>query len=138
MPDRKDFDTGPIVFGDGVAAGGNAHLSVFSDGTYSMTGHFHASGLPSYDVSVVFIVADDEGRPISFGHTGRVHGTLEPGSRDHDFAGTENDPMIQQLWPTGFGDQGEWKANVNINIQEMIDAAKNDVSDAALVASVFV
>ncbi|MEV5959068.1 hypothetical protein AB0M11_35930 [Streptomyces sp. NPDC051987] len=138
MVDRRDFDTGPIVFGDGVAAGGNSQLSVFSDGTYSLRGHFHASGAVSYDVAIAFVVSDNEDRPISFAHTGRVHGTFEPGSRDDDFAGTANEPMIQQLWPTGFGASGSWKANVNVNLQDLIDEGVHDIGDAALVASIFV
>jgi hypothetical protein len=136
MPEQKDFDTGPISFPDGVAAGGNAHLSVFSDGTWSMSGHFHASGAVSYDVGVVFVVADSLGRPISFAHSGRVHGTFEPGSRDHDFAGTNNEPMIAQLWPSNFGQQGDWKAQADMNLQEMVQAAVQDVGTVATVAAI--
>jgi hypothetical protein len=137
LPNRFDADTGPIVFGGGVPVGGNGHLSLFSDGTYSFTGHFHVSGAPSYNVVLVFVVADSLGRPISFAHSGRVHGTFESGSRDDNWAGTANNAMISQLWGAHLGASWRWEAHVNVDVQAAINSAVQAVTTAATVAAIF-
>src|SRR5207245_8602574 len=38
---RIDLDTGYIAFHGGVPVGGFSHLTVYADGSYAYTGHFH-------------------------------------------------------------------------------------------------
>lgn len=135
---RRDFDTGRIVFGNGVPVGGQSHLTLYSDGTYAFTGHFHDSGAPSYNVTLVFIIADSQGRPISFAHQGRMHGTFESGSRDADWAGSGNNAMISQLWNTGLGSTWWWEAHVGWDIEAAIAAALKALGYAVAVAAIVV
>ena len=135
---RRDFDTGRIVFGNGVPVGGNAHLTLYSDGTYALTGHFHDSGAPSYNLTLVFIIADSQGRPISFAHQGRMHGTFESGSRDDNPAGTGNNAMIAQLWNTGLGARWWWSAHVGMDVEAAIASALKALGYVAAVAAIVV
>jgi hypothetical protein len=48
----------PIVFGGGVPVGGNTHLTIRQDGTYSFTGHFHDSGATEYNMALMIAVKD--------------------------------------------------------------------------------
>ena len=71
-----ELDSGYIAFSGGVPVGGNAHLSLFPNGAYSSTGHFHDSGTPSYDMEMAWAVRSSTGTVFTFAHKGRVHGTL--------------------------------------------------------------
>jgi hypothetical protein len=136
--ERRDFDTGRISFSNGVPVGGSGHLALFSDGTYSFNGHFHVSGAPSYNYGLVLVVADVHNRPITFAHTGRLHGTFESGSRDDNFAGTANNAMISQLWNSGLGTSWYWRANTNINVLAAINSVIQAAGYVAAVAAIVV
>jgi hypothetical protein len=133
---RIDVDTGPITFRNGVPVGGHAQLSLFSDGTYAFSGHFHVSGAPSYNYALAIVVADRNGRPIPFAHGGRLHGTFESGSRDDDWAKTDREGMISQLWGAGLGASWRWTANVNIDVRAAINSAIQAAGYVAAVAAV--
>jgi hypothetical protein len=112
-PQWFTVDAPSIAFGAGIAVGGYGRLTVFSDGTTHFQGHLHASGFPSYDCLAVFTVKDADGRAYAASHTGRVHGTDEPGSRDFDWDewGTNDD--LRRNWPRiSSGGVGGWKVDV--------------------------
>ena len=82
-----------VTFGTGLSIGGNGFLAVYSDGTTNFRGHLHDSGFPSYDCLATFMIKDPDGRVYAASHTGRTHGSDEPGSRnlDWDDWGTNDD-----------------------------------------------
>lgn len=92
--DRPD-----IKFGTGLAVGGHARLTVFSDGTTHFQGHLHTSGFPSFDCLAVFTIKDSDGNAYPAAHGGRVHGTDEPGSRDLDWDEWGTNDGIRANWP---------------------------------------
>ena len=91
----------PIVFGDGVAVGGWAQLTIYQDGSVNFTGHLHDSGGISYDTNTVFTVMNQtNGNVYVVAHRGRVHGTFEAGSRDDDWGGGDKQQAIADDWGT--------------------------------------
>ena len=136
-PETLDWDWNPIVFGGGVPVGGNAHLTIASDGTYTFSGHFHVSGAPSYNTALVWAVKDSQNIMYTFEDTGRVHGTFEPGSRDHDWVKTGHSDDIQRRWQyisAGWSQQAQ--ANVNISLGFLIDAIKGALGIVASVIAI--
>lgn len=102
--------------------GGWSNLSLWPDGAYQFSGHLHVSGAPSYDDSVVWLVASCAGTAFIFSHTGRLHGTFEKGSRDDDWS--DSGTATTDAW----GDLSNcWQYQctfaVNADIGELIDAA---------------
>jgi len=98
-PQQVVVNAPSITFGTGIAVGGFGTLTVFSDGTTHFHGHLHASGWPSYDCLAVFTVKDTDGRGYAASHSGRVHGTDEPGSRDLDWDDWGTNDDIRRNWP---------------------------------------
>ncbi|MEU4234926.1 hypothetical protein AB0F17_62530 [Nonomuraea sp. NPDC026600] len=115
-----------IGFGTGVAVGGWANLALHSTGSFNFSGHFHVSGAISYDTSFIWAVRDFvEPNPniYVFSHTGRVHGTFEPGSRDDDWGKSEINIAMRDAW----GDlerrwAWRWEARVNADFGVFLDA----------------
>jgi hypothetical protein len=103
---------------------GWSNLSLWPDGAYQFSGHLHVSGAPSYDDSVVWIVASCAGTAFVFSHTGRLHGTFEHGPRDDDWSDSDTHQAIADAW----GDlsacwQYQCTFAVNADIGELVDAA---------------
>ncbi|MGF6736117.1 hypothetical protein OKW50_008290 [Paraburkholderia youngii] len=104
-PRVQKFENGSIAFTGGVAhdlplsitfstnfepdipLGGWTEFTINSDGHWHFTGHLHASGAPSYDVSVatVFMFKDYTGRVIGVTEEGHVNGTETFGSRSYEW-----------------------------------------------------
>jgi hypothetical protein len=97
-PEWFVVDAPKITFGSGMAVGGYGRLTVFSDGITHFQGHLHDSGFVSYDCLVVFTVKDADGRAYPASASGRVHGTIEPGSRDYDWDEWGQNDAIRQNW----------------------------------------
>jgi hypothetical protein len=111
-----DFSDAPV--------GGWSNLSLWPDGAYQFSGHLHVSGAPSYDDSVVWVVASCAGTAFVFSHTGRLHGTFEKGSRDDDWGDTGTNQAIADAWDDLSNCwQYECTFAVNADIGELIDAA---------------
>lgn len=81
----------PIPTGEGVALGGHHTLTLRRDGTSRYKGHLRATGLPSFDVSILATLgysipvpdsSDAASGQVAFAAHGRVHGSNEPGSRE--------------------------------------------------------
>lgn len=97
----------PLVTSDGVALGGHQNLTIRRDGSFRFTGHFRATGLPSYEVSLVttlnFTVPAPDGFPpapisVAFVARGEVHGTVEPGEREYRWDQTGSLPLVKAQW----------------------------------------
>jgi hypothetical protein len=73
------WDTG---YGDGDAVGGYANLTLYQNGAYNFSGHFHVSGAISYDDSFDWAVKDSNNPATiyAFAHTGA---STEPSNPDH-------------------------------------------------------
>jgi hypothetical protein len=134
---RIDLDTGYIAFHGGVPVGGYSHLTIYADGSYAYTGHFHVSGAPSYNYGLVWVVKDSQGRPFSFSHGGRLHGTFESGSRDDDWAFTGTNQQLARFWPDlAAGYSWAWKSAVNIDIRALINSTVEAVGTAITVIAI--
>ena len=97
----------PIVTADGVALGGHHNLRIRRDGSFSYQGHFRATGFPSYEVAIVTTVGytvpvPDSATPaaaqVAFAARGRVHGTNEPGDREHRWDSAGQLPILASEW----------------------------------------
>jgi hypothetical protein len=113
------WNTGPIVFGGGVPVGGWAQLTLYSNGSYNFTGHFHGSGATSYDTALVWAVKSWPGTVYTFAHKGRVHGTFEAGSRDDDWGDSGTSSALAQGWGDLWA-SWRWSARVNLDIAPII------------------
>jgi len=111
---QLDFDWPSITFGNGVPVGGNAHLTIHSDGTYTFSGHFHDSGATQYNMQLVWVVKDSTNTAYTFEHQGQVFGTFESGSRDDDWNNSGQNDEIKQNWANIVAGQ-TWKANADAN-----------------------
>ncbi len=110
----------PIVTSDGVALGGHHTLTVRRDGSYRYQGHFRATGLPSYNVSILttlgYAVALPGGLPpaaaqVAFAAHGRVHGTHEPGDRSYPWDTSGTSPLLASEW------QGVRQAHLSTHLE---------------------
>lgn len=132
-----DLDTGGITFGGGVPVGGNSHLTLRSDGTYTFTGHYHDSGFPSYNVELAWGIRTSLGRVYTFAHNGRVHGTDESGSRDNDWAGNAPLPDLTTYWnELAAGYHWSWRASANFDLTALVNNVINDLKLAGQVVGV--
>ncbi|MEH2325231.1 MAG: hypothetical protein V7K32_17055 [Nostoc sp.] len=126
-----EIDTGYLTFNNGIPVGGYSHLSLFPDGNYNFTGHYHDSGVPSYNTELVFALKDNVGGSIFvFPHQGRVHG-WEPGSRNDDWNISGNNPVLADAWKglsSSYSSSVEYGVNLNIDgIGGLIDLASKAV-----------
>ncbi|MEH2325620.1 MAG: hypothetical protein V7K32_19080 [Nostoc sp.] len=131
------LDTGTISFNNGVPVGGYSHLSLFPNGAYSFTGHFHDSGATSYDTGLVFALKDSLGTTFTFSHTGRTHGTFESGSRDDDWNESGTNPVLAADWGNiSSGYSWSSRAGANLNLGGIFDEAVKIVGYAQTVIQV--
>jgi hypothetical protein len=97
----------PIVTEDGVALGGHYMLRLSRSGRYRYEGHFRATGFPSFDVAVVTTLGytipvvgstAQAAAQVAFTAQGRVHGTNEPGDREHRWLSDGSSPLLAAEW----------------------------------------
>lgn len=131
------FNWSPIVFGGGVPVGGWSQLTLFSNGAYSFSGHFHDSGGTSYNVSCVYAVRSGDGTVFTFTHQGRVHGTFESGSRDDNWSNGGTNPAIAADWGS-LTSSWHWHANAgaNLDVGGLLDQTIKAVGTAAAVIAI--
>ncbi len=117
IPMVLDFNFAPIVFGSGVAAGGNAHLTLRSDGSYTFSGHFHDSGAAEYSTALAWAVKDSQNLAYTFQHAGHIAGTFESGSRDDNWTVDSRDDRLAAHWANlGASATATARADVNIDL----------------------
>jgi hypothetical protein len=135
--DQIQLDTGGIVFRNGVPVGGNSHLSLFPNGAYSFTGHYHDSGATSYDMGLVWVIKSSSGTAYTFAHAGKVHGTFDPGSRNDDWGDTGTNPALSAGWADiSAGYSFQRNAAANFNLTSLVDTALKAVGAAAAVIAI--
>lgn len=131
------WNTGPITFSGGVPVGGWANLTLFSDGSYNFSGHFHDSGATSYNTALVWAVKSGAGTIYTFVHQGRVHGTFESGSRDDDWNNSGNNPALAAGWADLWAHWSwRWQAAVNLDIGPLLDDVKNALGVAGAIIAI--
>jgi hypothetical protein len=151
-PDRQDpppapelpemlgpWNTGAIVFDEGVAIGGWAEVILHRDGRFEFRGHLHDSGAASYNTSVVMVVRAGDGHVYTFTHAGVGHGTFAAGSRDDDWDNAGQNDELAANWAGLVSNWGwNWSAAVNTDWQELLDSAVAAAEDALKVVGVAV
>lgn len=131
------LESGPINFGGGVPVGGWANLSVFPDGNYNFSGHFHDSGATSYDVNVVWGLRSSDGSVFVFTAAGRVHGTFESGSRNFDWNHAGNYPAMASDWAAlSSGWSARWSSHTSLNVGGSLEDVKNGLGAAGAVVAI--
>lgn len=97
----------PIPTGEGVALGGHHTLTVRRDGSSRYKGHLRATGLPSFDVSILATLgypipvpdsSDVASGQVAFAAHGRVHGSNEPGSREFAWDQSGKSKLLASEW----------------------------------------
>lgn len=113
-PDTRqlDFDVPSINFDDGVPVGGHCHVTMWADGRTKFTGHFHDSGWPSYDMTLILEVTDADDNKYAFYKSGRLHGTPDLGSRNLDWDIKGTDPLVAANWDALVA-RHEWKCHAH-------------------------
>jgi len=134
--DSLVLNSGPVGF-DGPPVGGSSNVSLFPDGSYNFSGHFHDSGFPSYDIDFVWVVATSKGTAFVFEHKGRLHGTTESGSRDENWNDAGKNGAIAAAWDDlAAGYAWQWNAAVNADLGQMVDAATKAVGSVSKVVDI--
>ncbi len=116
-----------ITFGGGVPVGGYSQITLFQNGAMSSTGHFHDSGFPSYNDSLVWSFRSNASQTLYVvPHSGHMAGTVESGSRDDNWNDQGPSPALAAGWDDlvsqGFSYRGD--ASVNLDIGSLINAVK--------------
>ena len=131
LPDHLDFDAN-YTFPEGVAIGGNSHITLFKNGAVQFRTHFHDSGFPSYNYSVACVLKDADNQVYSLAHQGHTGGTLDSASRDNDFGPeTRNNAAVAQNWraivatPTFHNE-----ARVDVDVGGLVDEIVNIIKQA--------
>src|SRR6185503_18358754 len=110
-----------IDFNNGVTVNGWARLRVSSGGAYVFEGHFHDSGLLSYNVGLVWVIALPSGKAFSFSTKGTLHGTLESGSRNKDWYVAGANPEIEANWAEiASAGVWTWRAKTSLNVGSIL------------------
>lgn len=131
-------DTGYITFDDPTSVGGYANVGLFPNGAFNYSGHFHDSGVPPYDFTLVCgvsIFLSGRGTIFTFTKTGKVHG-WDPGSRDFDWNDSGTNPALAAAWPgTSDGHGWWWEARVGIDILGCLQVVKDNLGTALAVVA---
>jgi hypothetical protein len=122
-PQLGPWSTGSITFDNGVPVGGWGQLTLFSNGNYTFSGHFHDSGATSYDVEQSWVVVSSKGIAFTFTASGHCAGTFESGSRDYDWTDSGNNAAIAQNWADlNAGYSWRWQAGANWDASAMLNS----------------
>jgi hypothetical protein len=126
-----------ITFGNGVPVGGWANLTVYGDGSYNFSGHFHDSGFPSYNTGIVWVLRASNGTVFTFSNTGHVNGTVSPGSRDHNWNVSGVNPALARTWESlNRGYSSQWRARASFDVVGMFNDIKAVIGYVAEVVAV--
>jgi len=94
LPPTLSLNTGTINFPGGTPVRGNASITLYQNGNYEFSGHFHDSGTPSYDAGIAWLVVGSDGKGFSFERKVHLNGTFESGSRDGNWNDTGTNAEI--------------------------------------------
>lgn len=137
VPASLDFSFAPIVFSSGVAAGGNSHLTLRQDGSYTFSGHFHDSGSAPYNTALAWVIKDIVDQAYTLQHSGHIAGTFESGSSDDNWNVNATSSAIAENWANiGASATSHAEANVNVNLSSVLDSVVRAAGVVAQVVSV--
>jgi len=137
LPASLDFTFAPIVFSSGVAAGGNSHLTLRQDGSYTFAGHFHDSGTLPYNTALAWVIKDVVDQAYTFQHSGHIAGSLESGSSDDNWNVNATSSAIAENWANiGALATSHAEANMNVNLSSVRDSVVRAAGVVAEVVSV--
>ncbi|MGI5284365.1 hypothetical protein ACQEVF_13620 [Nonomuraea polychroma] len=125
-----------VRFGGGIPVGGWTSLTLNRDGTYKWSGHVRDSGAPSYTHSSVCIVRFSSGTAFVFKSSGRLHGTFESGSRNHDWNKQGHSQALAQTWRTSTGHRWNCQNSVTLSVAGLVDSVLKAVGTATKVISI--
>lgn len=136
-PASIDLDWPSIVFGGGVPVGGYAHLTIRSDGSYTFSGHFHDSGLPSYNVALAWAVKDSRNVVYQFAAQGSVSGTFGSGSSDFNWNVNRFDERLVDNWASlAAGWNARASATANFSLGALWDSIVSALGTVLEVVSI--
>ena len=120
------FSTGTISFDGGVPVGGWSQITLYQDGSYNFSGHFHDSGAPSYNDELGWAIVSSTGVAYTFEHSGHMAGTFESGSRDDDWNISDRNDAIAAGWADLCnGYTWRWQAGVNFDTGALMNSILN-------------
>lgn len=127
-----------IRFPGDAPVGGWSQLTVHRGGAWNFSGHLHDSGAPSYDTAVMWAVKDNRTNEVfKFTHSGRVHGTFEPGARDDDWGESGTNVALDAGWASlCSGCTWAWTAGVNLDVTSITDAVLKGLGAIATIISI--
>ncbi|MET7458220.1 hypothetical protein ABZT03_41605 [Streptomyces sp. NPDC005574] len=114
-----------VTFSGGIPVGGWYSLSVFGSGSYTYSGHMHNSGVQGYNFAGVCVVRFANGTAFVFVTSGRVHGTFESGSRDHNWNRSATRQSIRDAYQAS---GGGW----NARCRNQIDGDRNALINSTI------
>jgi hypothetical protein len=123
---QLDWDWPSITFPDLFPVGGSMHLTLYPNGTYVFSGHFHDSGFPSYNTALAYVIKDSQGRAYTFTHQGHTGGTFG-GDRNDDWSESNQNADIAANWDSIVNGLGYGTAQVNLDLGDLINAIKGAV-----------
>lgn len=99
--DTVTFDSGPLT--SNLPLGGNAHIVMQRNGTFTFSTHAHDSGFDNISYSISAIVITAPGEAFQLVHSGHVEGTsaglpFGTPNRNDDFFVTNSNPAITAKW----------------------------------------
>ncbi|MBX6169009.1 MAG: hypothetical protein IRY84_15400 [Thermobispora bispora] len=124
------------TFGGGVPVGGWTSLTVYRDGTYHWSGHMHDSGATSYNFTGACVLRMSSGSAFVFETSGRLHGTFESGSRDHNWNKSGTISSLPAAWNASSGYKWSCHNSVKLNLAGTVKTAIEAVGYAASVVAI--
>ncbi|MEV1203297.1 hypothetical protein [Microbispora rosea] len=126
-----------VTFSGGVPVGGWTSLTLYGNGTYQWSGHMHDSGATSYNISGVCVVRLSSGSAFVFETSGRLHGSFDSGSRDHNWSKSGSIPALSAAWRASSSYTASCKNSVKLNLAGTVDSALDAVGYASKVIAIF-
>lgn len=127
-----------VNFSDGVPVGGQRTLTVYDNGNYRWSGHMHDSGATSYNYAGVCVLRLSSGAAFVFKTSGRLHGTFEPGSRDHDWNKTGTISSLPAAWRNSSSYKVSCRDSVQLNLAGTVKTALEAVGYVTSVVAILV
>ena len=95
-------------------------MTVYGNGQYEFSGHYHDSGFTSYGTNTVWAFRSGDGTVFTFTDSGHEAGTAElvtGGSRDHDWDNSGyNYYQLQADWSHIQQQGSNWQASANTSL----------------------
>jgi hypothetical protein len=125
-----------VTFGGGVPVGGWTSLTLNRNGTYSWSGHMHDSGGTSYNFSGVCVVRFSSGTAFAFETRGRMHGTFESGSRDHNWNKSGYKSALPAAWNASTSYRASCRNRTTLDLNGLVNSVITAVGYAAQVIAI--